>query len=48
MEKFSTEVLNMMTDFEAEVMRNEAEEDQFDKAMRHWEMEGVMEDIFGG
>jgi len=48
MEFLSNDVLNMMADFEEEVMRNDAEEDMFDKAMRRWEMEGVMEDIFGG
>jgi hypothetical protein len=48
MEILANDVLNMMADFEEEIMRNEAEEDMFDKAMRRWEMEGVMEDMFGG
>ena len=48
MEVLDLEVLNMLADFDQEVMRNEAEEDMFDRAMRRWEMEGAMEDIFGG
>ena len=48
METFSADILNMMADFDEEIMRNEAEEDMFDRAMRRWEMEGVMEDMFGG
>jgi len=48
MEFLDTEVLNMIADFEEEVMRNEAEEVAFERAIRNWEIEGVMEDIFGG
>jgi len=38
----------MIASFEEEVMRNEAEEAAFERAIRNWEIEGVMEDIFGG
>jgi len=48
MEFLDTEVLNMIASFEEEVMRNEAEEAAFERAIRNWEIEGVMEDIFGG
>lgn len=48
MEKFSADVLNLIADFEEEVMRNEAEEDMFNEAMKHWELNGAMEDLFGG
>jgi len=48
MEFLDTEVLNMIASFEEEVMRNEAEEAAFERAIRNWEIDGVMEDIFGG
>lgn len=48
MEVLDLEVLNMIADFDQEVMRNSAEEEAFDRAIRNWEMEGVMDDIFGG
>ncbi len=47
-EVLDRDILNMLADFDEEIMRNEAEEDMFDRAMRRWEMEGAMEDIFGG
>ena len=47
-EVLNRDILNMLADFDEEIMRNEAEEDMFDRAMRRWETEGVMEDIFGG
>ena len=46
METLDFEVLNMIADFDEVIMRNEAEEDMFDRAMRRWEMEGAMDDIF--
>jgi hypothetical protein len=46
METLALEVLNMLADFDQEIMRNEAEEDMFDRAMRRWEMEGAMDDMF--
>jgi serine/threonine-protein kinase RIO1 len=48
METLDRDILNMLADFDEEIMRNEAEEDMFDRAMRRWEMEGAMEDTFGG
>ena len=47
-EVLDNSVLNMLAEFDQELMRNEAEEDMFDRAMRRWETEGAMEDIFGG
>lgn len=46
METLDKDVLNMIADFDEEVMRNEAEEEAFERAIRNWELEGVMEDIF--
>jgi hypothetical protein len=48
MEILNTDILNMIADFDEEIMRNEAEEVAFERAIRNWEMEGAMEDIFGG
>ncbi len=48
METLDRDILNMLADFDEEVMRNEAEERMFERAIRHWETDGVMEDIFGG
>jgi hypothetical protein len=48
MEILDKDILNMIADFDEEIMRNEAEEDNFNAAMKHWELEGVMDDIFGG
>ena len=48
MEILDTDILNMIADFDNEVMRNEAEETAFDRAVRNWELEGVMDDMFGG
>jgi peptide methionine sulfoxide reductase MsrB len=42
------DILNMLADFDEEVMRNEAEEVAFERAIRNWENEGVFDDIFGG
>jgi hypothetical protein len=46
MEILDRDVLNMLADFDQEVMRNEAEEAAFDRAVRNWELEGVMDDMF--
>lgn len=48
MEVLDFDVLNMIADFDQEVMRNEAEEEAFERAIRNWELEGVMDDLFGG
>lgn len=48
MEVLDKDILNMIADFDEEVMRNCAEEAAFDRAIRNWELEGVMDDIFGG
>lgn len=48
MEVLDRDVLNMIADFDTEVMRNEAEEEAFERAIRNWEIEGVMDDLFGG
>ena len=45
-EILDTDILNMIADFDNEVMRNEAEEAAFDRAVRNWELDAVMEDIF--
>ena len=45
-EILDTDILNMIADFDNEVMRNEAEEAAFDRAVRNWELDTVMEDIF--
>jgi len=46
METLDKDILNMIADFDEEVMRNEAEEAAFDRAIRQWEFDSVMEDIF--
>jgi hypothetical protein len=46
METLDLEVLNMLADFDQEVMRNEAEEDMFDRAMKQWELNAAMDDRF--
>jgi hypothetical protein len=45
-EVLDNSILNMLADFDEEVMRNEAEEAAFDRAVRNWELNAVMEDIF--
>lgn len=47
-EVLDAEVLNMIADFEEEIVRNEAEEDLFNAAMKHWELNAAMDDYFGG
>jgi peptide methionine sulfoxide reductase MsrB len=42
------DILNMLADFDEEIMRNEAEEVAFERAIRNWENDGVFDDIFGG
>ena len=46
METLDKDILNMIAAFDEEVMRNEAEEAAFDRAIRQWEFDSVMEDIF--
>ena len=46
MEVLDFEVLNMIADFDEVIMRNEAEEEAFERAIRNWELEGVMDDLF--
>jgi peptide methionine sulfoxide reductase MsrB len=48
METLDKDILNMIADFDEEIMRNEAEEKAFERAIQHWETEGLFEDIFGG
>lgn len=48
MENLDRDVLNLIADFDEEVMRNEAEETMFEQAMKHWELNAVMEDMWGG
>jgi len=42
------DILNMIAAFESDIMRNTREEDAFDRAMRRLEIEGAMDDMFGG
>jgi hypothetical protein len=48
METLSANLLNLIADFEEDIMRNTREEEAFDKAMRQWETDGVFDDLFGG
>lgn len=48
METLDKDILNMLADFDEEVMRNEAEENMFNEAMKHWELNAVFDDAFGG
>ena len=48
METLDLDILNMIADFDEAIMRNEAEEDMFNDAMKHWELNAVMEDMWGG
>jgi len=42
------DILNMIADWDEQLMRNEAEEDMFNNAMKNWELNGVMDDCWGG
>ena len=46
MEVLDKDILNMIADFDEEIMRNEAEEDNFNAAMKHWELNAAMDDWF--
>ena len=46
METLDKDILNMIADFDEEIMRNEAEEDNFNAAMKHWELNAAMDDWF--
>lgn len=48
METLDRDILNLIDQFETEVTRNETEEEEFDRAIRQWETDGVFDDIFGG
>ena len=48
METLDLDVLNMIANFEEQIMRNEAEEEAFERAIQHWETEGIFDDVFGG
>ena len=48
METLSTDILNLIDQFETEVTRNETEEEAFDQAIRQWETDGIFDDLFGG
>lgn len=48
METLDQEVLNMLADFDEEVMRDGMEETMFERAMRHWEIQVALDDLWGG
>jgi len=48
METLDRDILNMLADFDEEIMRDTAEEEMFERAVQRWEFEGVMEDLWGG
>jgi hypothetical protein len=48
METLDRDILNMLADFDEEIMRDTAEEEMFERAVQRWEFEGVFDDIFGG
>jgi hypothetical protein len=47
-EVLDKDILNLIADWDEQVMRDTMEEETFERAIRHWETDGVMEDIFGG
>ena len=42
------DILNMLEKIDSEILRDEAEEMAFERAIRNWELESAMDDIFGG
>jgi hypothetical protein len=48
METLDRDILNMLADFDEEIMRDTAEEEMFERAVQRREFEGVFDDIFGG
>ena len=41
------DILNMLEKIDSEILRDEAEEMAFERAIRNWEIEGIFDDTYG-